>query len=70
MGIVGGSAGGRGGAKRGKQTPPAEADLGRVASRRGKQPLPLPQFCYVVKIGKRSPKWWWLKDNEGKSPKK
>ena len=21
----------------------------------------------VVKIGKRSPKWWWLKDKEGKA---
>ena len=24
----------------------------------------------VVRIGKRSPKWWWLKDKEGKSPQK
>ena len=26
--------------------------------------------CSVVRIGKRSPKWWWLKDKEGKSPRK
>ena len=24
--------------------------------------------CYGVRIGNRSPKWWWLKDKEGKSP--
>ena len=24
----------------------------------------------VVRIGKRSPEWWWLKDKEGKSPGK
>ena len=23
--------------------------------------------CQVVRIGKRSPKWWWLKDLEGKA---
>ena len=26
--------------------------------------------CQVVRIGKRSPEWWWLKDKEGKSPGK
>ena len=26
--------------------------------------------CWVVRIGKRSPKWRWLKDKEGKSPRK
>ena len=24
--------------------------------------------CSVVRIGNRSPEWWWLKDKEGKSP--
>ena len=23
-----------------------------------------------VGIGKRSPKWWWLKDKEGKGPRR
>ena len=32
-------------------------------------PLLLPQFCHVVRIGKRSPKWRWLKDKEGKAHK-
>ena len=27
-------------------------------------------LCQVVRIGKRSPKWGWLKDKEGKSPRK
>ena len=26
--------------------------------------------CQVVRIGNRSPEWWWLKDKEGKSPQK
>ena len=26
--------------------------------------------CQVVRIGKRSPEWQWLKDKEGKSPQK
>ena len=26
--------------------------------------------CYVVRIGNRSPKWPWLQDKEGKSPRK
>ena len=26
--------------------------------------------CQVVRIGKRSPKWGWLKDKEGESPQK
>ena len=26
--------------------------------------------CQVVRIGKRSPEWWWLKDKEGKNPQK
>ena len=26
--------------------------------------------CQVVRIGKRSPEWWWLKDKEGKSLRK
>ena len=26
--------------------------------------------CQVVRIGKRSPEWWWLKDKEGKHPQK
>ena len=26
--------------------------------------------CQVVRIGKRSLEWWWLKDKEGKSPQK
>ena len=27
-------------------------------------------ICEVVRIGKGSPKWWWLKDKEGKSLQK
>ena len=30
----------------------------------------LSYYCQVVRIGKRSPEWWWLKDKEGKSPQK
>ena len=30
---------------------------------------PLRGDCQVVRIGKRSPEWWWLKDKE-KSPQK
>ena len=26
--------------------------------------------CKVVRIGKMSPEWQWLKDKEGKSPQK
>ena len=24
--------------------------------------------CLVVRVGKRSPKWWWLKDKETEKP--
>ena len=27
------------------------------------------KYCQVGRIGKRSPKWRWLKDKEGKSPR-
>ena len=25
--------------------------------------------CYIIRKGKRSPEWWWLKDKKGKSHK-
>ena len=36
----------------------------------GSQGVVFLSFCQVVRIGNRSPEWWWLKDKEGKSPQK
>ena len=36
----------------------------------GSQGVVFLSFCQVVRIGNRSPEWWWLKDKEGKSPRK
>ena len=36
----------------------------------GSQGVVFLSFCQVVRIGNRSPEWWWLTDKEGKSPRK
>ena len=44
--------------------------VGKIPWRRKWQPTPVflyGEFCQVVRIGKRSPKWQWLKDRTGKA---
>ena len=55
------------GGSAGKESTCNVGDLGSVPGL-GRFPGEGKGYYYVVRIGKRSPKWRWLKDKEGKSP--